>query len=105
MNPTRRQFDVAAFIADYRSANGLSPSLEEIAEGLGITKVTVHEHIEQLVRKDMLTRTRYVSRSMVPTPKLSRILRRRGGAIGRMAQIWRMATKAERTEFLTSVGA
>ena len=54
MNLTTRQHQIVKFIYKYRKRNGLAPTLAEIASELGVSKVTVHEHITQLERKGAL---------------------------------------------------
>src|SRR6185295_1654356 len=56
------------FIWNYRRTRGISPTLSEIAEQLGVSKITVHEHIGLLEKKGALKKDKYQSRSL----KLSR---------------------------------
>jgi repressor LexA len=58
MNLTPKQFDIVKFIEDYRKERGYSPTLAEIGEELGISAVTVFEHIEALEKKGAVTRQR-----------------------------------------------
>jgi repressor LexA len=51
---TRRQADVVRFIASYRLKHGLSPTLAEIGDGLGVSRVTVFEHVRALEEKGWL---------------------------------------------------
>jgi len=51
----RRQKQIVDFIAQYIQANGHSPTLQEIADAMGLSSLaTVHEHIATLVRKGVL---------------------------------------------------
>lgn len=53
---TRRQRDILDFFEEYTKAEGISPTLEEIANALGVNKVTVFGHVAELERKGVLTR-------------------------------------------------
>ena len=64
---TRRQKEVLQFVSDYLEANGLSPTLKEIAEHLEVSKITVHEHVNALVEKGYLRKEANISRSLVPS--------------------------------------
>lgn len=61
---TPRQLGILIFIRDYRRSEGYSPTLQEIADDLGISKITVFEHVEALLRKGMLTRRSNKARSL-----------------------------------------
>lgn len=54
---TRRQRDILRFIEDYRTANEISPTLEEIARSFGLNKVTIFGHVAELERKGCLRRS------------------------------------------------
>lgn len=64
MNLTPRQLRIFTFIRDFRTTNGYSPTMQEIADELGVSKVTVFEHVEALVKKGALTRDRNLARSL-----------------------------------------
>jgi len=54
---TPRQKQVLNFIKSYQKKNDYSPSLEEIADNLGVSSVaTVHEHMKNLQNRGYLTR-------------------------------------------------
>lgn len=54
---TPRQKDVLNAFRDYRATHGdVSPTIMELADLLGLSKTSVHEHIEALVRKGHLRR-------------------------------------------------
>lgn len=74
MNLTTRQHQIVKYIYKYRKRNGLAPTLAEIASELGISKVTVHEHISQLERKGALEKEPFLSRSTKLTRKMVREL-------------------------------
>lgn len=62
---TRRQKDILDFFRDYQERHGLSPTLEEIAQHLGVNKVTVFGHVAELERKGVLKkRAKRASRSL-----------------------------------------
>ncbi|MDC3379107.1 transcriptional repressor LexA [Planctomycetota bacterium] len=76
MNLTARQHQIVTYIWKYRKRNGLAPTLAEIATELGISKVTVHEHIAQLERKGALDKEPFLSRSTRLTRRMLRELER-----------------------------
>lgn len=61
---TPRQLEILTLIRDVRRSHGYSPTLQEIADELGISKITVFEHVEALIRKSMLTRRTNRARSL-----------------------------------------
>ncbi|MCO6436857.1 MAG: transcriptional repressor LexA [Phycisphaerae bacterium] len=61
---TPRQMEILRMIRDGRRANGYSPTLQEMADELGISKITVFEHVEALLEKGMLTRRSNKARSL-----------------------------------------
>jgi repressor LexA len=63
-NMTPRQVEILVLIRDTRRSYGYSPTLQEIADELGISKVTVFEHIEALIAKGLLTRRPNTARSL-----------------------------------------
>lgn len=62
---TPRQLEILRFIRDYRTTNGYSPTMQEIAALLGVNKVTVFEHVESLVKKGFLRRLPFKARSLI----------------------------------------
>lgn len=65
---TPRQIEILTMVRDGRRQNGYSPTLQEIADELGISKITVFEHVEALLKKGMLTRRSNRARSLALTP-------------------------------------
>jgi len=61
---TPRQLEILTCIRDSRRNRGVSPTLQEIADGLGISKITVFEHVDALIKKAMLTRSSNKARSL-----------------------------------------
>jgi len=73
MNLTPKQLTIVQLIRDSRIQRGYSPTMREIAETLGISKVTAFEHIETLVKRGALNREPNKARSLtipkgVPLP-------------------------------------
>ncbi len=64
---TRRQREILDFISSFQRSNGYPPSLEEIADHLGLSAVsTVHEHLENLRRKGLIRREAHRARAIEP---------------------------------------
>lgn len=61
---TPRQVEILTLIRDSRRSLGYSPTLQEIADELGISKITVFEHVEGLIQKGMVTRRSNRARSL-----------------------------------------
>lgn len=70
MNLTPKQLEIVQFIVDYRERKGLAPTLEEIARELGVSKITIYEHVAQLEKKGAITKQKYQSRSLTVAPQL-----------------------------------
>lgn len=64
MHLTPRQLDIVRFILRYRAHWGFSPTLQEMADHLGISAVTVFEHTRALERKRAIRRTPNQARSL-----------------------------------------
>ncbi|MCH7951845.1 transcriptional repressor LexA [Patescibacteria group bacterium] len=51
----RRQRQIVDFIAQYIQKNGYSPTLQDIADSIGVSSLaTVHEHLQALVKKGVI---------------------------------------------------
>ena len=61
---TPKQLKVLRIIEDYQSRNGYAPTLQEIADQLGVTKVTVLSHLRNLERDKHIKRSFYRRRSI-----------------------------------------
>ncbi len=61
---TDRQVAVLEFLQRYRRLRGMSPTLEEIAEKFGVSKVTVHDHIRQLEKKGAIRKVPHMARAL-----------------------------------------
>lgn len=68
-DPTPRQMEVLVAIVEYRELRGYSPSMQELADKLTVSKVTIWEHIEALRTKGLITESPGTSmhRNAVPT--------------------------------------
>ncbi len=64
MNLTPRQLDVLVAIRDYRYLHGVSPTMQELADQLGTSKVTIFEHVGALEKKRVLRRDKHKARSL-----------------------------------------
>jgi repressor LexA len=53
---TPKQLRVLTFIRDFTHANGYAPTMQELADELAVSKVTVFEHIAALEKKGYLQR-------------------------------------------------
>lgn len=64
MNLTPKQLQILKIIRDSRVRRGYSPTMQEIADELGVSKVTVFEHAEALIKKGALVREPNKARSL-----------------------------------------
>jgi len=61
---TPKQLRVLTYIRDYSQARGYAPTMQELADEFGVSKVTVFEHIVSLQKKGYLRRARHKARSL-----------------------------------------
>ncbi len=61
---TPTQTKVLAFIRRFTDRHGYAPTLEEIARHFGVIKATVQQYLRALEDKGIITRQRYVHRSI-----------------------------------------
>lgn len=61
---TEKQIRVLRFFRDYREEHGISPTLEEAAQALGVSKITIYEHLGHLARKGAIHRDKARARSV-----------------------------------------
>jgi len=67
---TPRQLEILRFIRDFRQRHGFSPTMQEIGDHLGLTKVTVFEHVGALEKKGALVRgPKHSARSLQVSPE------------------------------------
>ena len=64
MNLTPKQLKILQLIRESRVTRGFSPTMQELADAIGVTKVTVFEHVEALVKKGALRRDPNKARSL-----------------------------------------
>ncbi|MCH7848818.1 MAG: transcriptional repressor LexA [Planctomycetes bacterium] len=64
MNLTPKQLRIVQLIRAHRLAHGYSPTMQELAQELGVSKVTVFEHVEALIKKGALRRKANKARSL-----------------------------------------
>ena len=67
---TSRQVDILTIIRAYQRSHGCSPTMQEIADRIHVTKVTVFEHVETLVAKGLLRRLPHKARSLELTSRV-----------------------------------
>lgn len=67
---TPRQAEALRCIRDFIESRGYSPTLDEIADELGVTKSTVQQYLAALEERDVIRRERYSHRSIeITDPK------------------------------------
>ena len=64
MNLTPKQLKILQLIRDTRVRCGYSPTMQELADELRVSKVTVFEHVEALIKKGALRREANKARSL-----------------------------------------
>src|SRR5207244_6378685 len=64
INLTPRQLDVLVAIRNYRHLHGYAPTMQELADQLGTSKVTIFEHVGALEKKRVLRRDKHKARSL-----------------------------------------
>lgn len=64
MNLTPKQLKILKLIRDWRVRTGYSPTMQELADELNVSKVTVFEHVEALIKKGALVREPNKARSL-----------------------------------------
>ncbi len=67
-NLTPKQLDILCRINQSRKTLGYSPTMQELADVLGVSKVTVFEHVEALIKKGTLLRQPNKARSLEVNP-------------------------------------
>lgn len=64
MNYTPKQLQILQLIYRYQQEHGFSPTYAELARELGVSTITVFEHLEALERKNAIRRRRHEARSV-----------------------------------------
>lgn len=70
-NLTAKQRELYTFVVDFRSRNGYSPSLGEMAEHLDISHQGASCHLDAVIKKGLLVKSPGKSRSVIPALQLS----------------------------------
>jgi repressor LexA len=70
MTPTPKQLKILIAIRDFRVRNGYSPTMQELADQLSVSKVTIFEHVEALEKKGLILRARNKARSLEVSPEV-----------------------------------
>jgi len=61
---TERQLAVLNFIRDFIRDKGISPTLDEMSQYFGVSKITIYEHVNALEKKGAIRKTRNMARSI-----------------------------------------
>lgn len=61
---TEKQIRVLRYFRDYRRQHGIAPTLEEAATALGVSKITIYEHLNHLVQKGAVYRDKAKARAV-----------------------------------------
>lgn len=61
---TGKQIEVLRFFRDYFREHSIAPTLDEAAAALGVSKITIYEHLGHLERKGAISRDKGQSRSV-----------------------------------------
>ncbi|MHC5210213.1 MAG: transcriptional repressor LexA [Planctomycetota bacterium] len=61
---TERQLAVLNFIRDFIRDKGISPTLDEMSQFFGVSKITVYEHVNALEKKGAIRKTRNMARAI-----------------------------------------
>lgn len=56
-SPSARQSEILDFLESFAAANGMAPSISEVAEHFGIAPATASGHLRALQKKNLLTRS------------------------------------------------
>lgn len=70
MNVTPRQLNILHLIRDCRASRGFSPTMQELADRLGVSKVTVFQHLQALEEKGLIHKSRHRARSLALTDRV-----------------------------------
>ncbi len=62
--PTPKQLEILKLLKRLQREHGYCPTLDELGEILGVTKVTVYQHVRALERKGFVTRLPHKARSL-----------------------------------------
>ena len=91
MNLTPKQLEVLELIRQCQNEHGYSPTMQELAEQIGVSKVTVFERIEALISKGALTREPNRARSLSIAKELAEKYEQEENATMRFPLVGRIA--------------
>jgi repressor LexA len=61
---TERQLSILNFIRDFIRDKGISPTLDEMSQFFGVSKITIYEHVSALEKKGAIRKTRNMARAI-----------------------------------------
>jgi repressor LexA len=61
---TEKQLAVLNFVRDFIRDKGISPTLDEMSQYFGVSKITIYEHVNALEKKGAIRKTRNMARSI-----------------------------------------
>ena len=64
MNYTPKQLQILKLIHEFHSEHGYAPTYADLAKTLGVSTITVFEHLEALEKKNAIRRRRHEARSV-----------------------------------------
>ncbi|QOJ15553.1 MAG: transcriptional repressor LexA [Planctomycetia bacterium] len=68
---TPKQLRLLTYVRDFTRQRGYAPTMQELADKFGVSKVTVFEHISSLQKKGLLRRARHKARSLALSNTIS----------------------------------
>lgn len=68
---TPKQLRLLTYVRDFTRQRGYAPTMQELADKFGVSKVTVFEHISSLQKKGLLRRARHKARSLALSSTIS----------------------------------
>jgi len=68
---TPKQLALLTYVRDYLRRHGFVPTMQELGDAFGVSKVTIFEHISTLEKKGYLRRSRHKARSLRLNDNLS----------------------------------
>jgi repressor LexA len=88
---TEKQIRVLRYFRDYRRDKGIAPTLDEAAQALGVSKITIHEHLNQLTRKGAIHRDRAKARAVAILHDPDAVEAPSGGGVPSLPLVGRIA--------------
>jgi len=106
--PSPKQLQILRLLSEFQREHGYCASLQELADMLGISKVTVYQHVRALEQKGLLTRLRYRARSLqvvadgaVPAVGSSKLKLLGTIAAGNPLDVYEVPNEIDLAEFFT----